>query len=132
VRFLVLARGFVTGSSLGGTQFNAVPSFGNASACLFLGGVLLPRDGIRVMQVLLLRRLRDAMSGPRPIPPCASAHTPHRTHVYVDAHMTDVRTRKRAEPDRTSASECVGTPMQAARGAAIACRRATGAGSVRN
>jgi len=46
---------FVTERGLGGTQFNAVPSFGRIMACLARGGALLLRGQLRVMGVLLLR-----------------------------------------------------------------------------
>ncbi|KML47827.1 hypothetical protein VL15_31080 [Burkholderia cepacia] len=57
----------MTVGDLGGTQFNAVPNFGSVTAGLVRGGTLLLRDGLLVMRVLLLRRLRDHMNGTRSI-----------------------------------------------------------------
>ncbi|WP_185716547.1 hypothetical protein [Burkholderia anthina] len=56
------ARDFVTAGGLGGTQFNAVPSFGKVMAWLARAGALLRRGWFRVMRVLLLHRLRGSVS----------------------------------------------------------------------
>ncbi|MDF3103272.1 MULTISPECIES: hypothetical protein [Burkholderia cepacia complex] len=56
------AGDFVTAGGLGGTQFNAVPSFGKVMAWLARGGALLRRGWFRVMRVLLLHRLRGSVS----------------------------------------------------------------------